>query len=222
MKPLFIILATLILAPFAQDNTANEIHVTVIGTDGRLQPAVFVEFVSEDESVEESCITGTAKSEMAGQCTIENIPAPADGGMIRGRLQVGSFGYRSVTWPGGELILLVDVSPESDDLSWFHPPHEHDATATPEPTTAPTPIPEATPEAETEPEAQPETETAFSTIELISPQETATEAPPIRTSEPLIKHRPSTFILILTTVCITLIVVGMVGLIIYLVRKRGG
>jgi hypothetical protein len=42
-----------------------------------------------------------------GRCLFQIENAPPDGGFLRGTLQIGDFGLRDVTWPGGELKLTV-------------------------------------------------------------------------------------------------------------------
>lgn len=222
---LFIFIIILIFAPIAQDSpNDNIILVTVIGDNGRPQPAVLVEFVSEDGSVKERCFTDNAASETAGQCTITGIPSPTKGGLIRGQMQVGSWGFRSVIWPGGELNLLIDVS---EGLTFNHPPHgEMDATTVPSPTIPHT----VTPTAETlviiETTEPAEAITAVPSIELILVPEKEPTQHPTSPPEPdpiTFKKSPSPLAIVLTTVFITLFVVGVVALLIHVSKKeRGG
>ena len=219
---LFVIIITLIFIPFTQENPdENIIHVTVIGDNGRPQPAVLVEFISEDGSVKERCFTDNSASNSAGQCTITGIPSPVDGGLIRGQMQVGSWGFRSVIWPGGELNLLIDVS---EGLTFNHPPHDEiDETAVP----TQTPITPTSKSVEIIATPEPaEAITTVPSIELILVPETGPTKQLISApeTEPIIlKKGSSPLALVLSTILITLLVVGMVALLIYVSKKeRGG
>lgn len=103
---------TLIITLFTIARADPAVITVTVVDGGRPQPGILVTFESEDGKLTGHCITGSE-----GVCRIDDLAAPA--GFIRGHLSIGSHGRRSVTWPGGELTLIVDVN----ELGFDHPPH---------------------------------------------------------------------------------------------------
>ncbi len=208
------LLLWLFFIPTMQQESDDIIHVTVVGDDGRFMGGVRVIFEDETGDINGECYT----KPYTGLCDIILSNTSSDM-FIRGHLTVGSWGQRSVIWPGGELTLLVDVT----ELGFNHPPHE-ELEVTPEVETE-TAVPEVTVTA-TPKELSTETPTAV-VKETVASEETFDE--PEATPEPqtiIQQTEPSPLLLVLgiaaTILCIGSIVGGMVGLLIWQSRKGQG
>ncbi len=88
------------------------LHLSVIDATGQPMSDVPVTlelytYVDQNANVwfEEDCMT-----DLDGRCEFQIENAPPDGGLIRGTLQIGDFGFRDVIWPGGELNLTVPTN----------------------------------------------------------------------------------------------------------------
>ena len=102
------LLLTLVL--LAQQ-TGTFLHLRVIDVSGKPMGDVSVTlelytYVDQDANIwfEEVCQT-----DLDGRCEFQIESAPPDGGFLHGSLQVGDFGIRDVTWPGGEFNITIPV-----------------------------------------------------------------------------------------------------------------